>query len=592
MRSWGGTFDGARSPDGTGEHRFVRRATITWSRTAWRASRLRAELRLGESDSTQGTVIVSVDEAPYARVTLTREWKTLELATRSTYLFSPTTVSFDGVSGAPAVGIEIRRLRADPDLRSLSSLLEVLVLGALLPLIVLVASRAGSLTDTARRRLPQATVSTRSVHRAALVAALVPFVYLVALLSRYAVDVPFWDEWIVGSLVDAWLSGALSVGDLWTRSTAHLSVVPITMLVALARLTSWSIPAELALNLTVAIGSLVVLVAGLPVEWRASGQWRRAWLVPAFVLLVLSARQWENWLWGWQLQIFVCVLAVVVSLDGLSHRTGIGSLIVSAGAAIVASCSFAAGLLSWPLGFVLIILSRARHKTARGLLWVALAVTMFVAYQATGGANPGVTPAVPSLVLTLQYLALYLGGAIVDPSIGLATVLVVGACGLGLYALCAWHGIRNRRDAARRHWLVVGLFPIGAGLMTAAGRHDLGLRFATSSRYTTIAMLFWVALVASLALVIDRQAQPSVRAIGVRRLTTLGIVGILLLAAWTSFRGRESFRTWHGRMSPARAALVRGDDPELLRRLLPDLDVLLEQRRILQRRHLSVFRDD
>jgi hypothetical protein len=26
--------------------------------------------------------------------------------------------------------------------------------------------------------------------------------------------------------------------------------------------------------------------------------------------------------------------------------------------------------------------------------------------------------------------------------------------------------------------------------------------------------------------------------------------------------------------------------------LLPDLDVLLEQRRILQRRHLSVFRDD
>jgi hypothetical protein len=62
----------------------------------------------------------------------------------------------------------------------------------------------------------------------------------------------------------------------------------------------------------------------------------------------------------------------------------------------------------------------------------------------------------------------------------------------------------------------------------------------------------------------------------------------LLVAGWP--HGLRQCRAWQQQLSPAREALVQGTDKQLLQRLYPISEILMERRAVLQRWHLSVFR--
>ena len=94
-----------------------------------------------------------------------------------------------------------------------------------------------------------------------------------------------------------WLSGSLAFDDLWLPQNGHILLVPLGLLVLLARLTSWNISPQLAVNLLVAVGGFAVMVSMLPPEWRRSARVGHVWLVPGMAVLAFSARQWENWVW-------------------------------------------------------------------------------------------------------------------------------------------------------------------------------------------------------------------------------------------------------------------------------------------------------
>jgi hypothetical protein len=134
----------------------------------------------------------------------------------------------------------------------------------------------------------------------------------------------------------------------------------------------------------------------------------------------------------------------------------------------------------------------------------------------------------------------------------------------------------------------------GYGLAIASviglGRAGLGIEQALESRYITTSLWLWVSVVLSLA---SLSAEPSSNGASLCRrhfytVTAVAIVAGLLVSSWP--HGRQQCEEWQQRLSPARDALIAGTDKQLLERLYPVAEVVLERRAVLQRWHLSVFR--
>ncbi len=142
--------------------------------------------------------------------------------------------------------------------------------------------------------------------------------------------------------------------------------------------------------------------------------------------------------------------------------------------------------------------------------------------------HPG--PVLDDPVSAARFVAVYLGGPLAADAV-LAGCL--GIAGLLLAAGIAATLIANRTSlerAALLPWLLLQVYAVGNALGTAVARADLG--GARSSRYASVAILFWI----SLAVVGTASAcRPGIRW-GVRsRAVPLAAVALLVGATW--FRG-------------------------------------------------------
>src|SRR5690606_4024758 len=73
------------------------------------------------------------------------------------------------------------------------------------------------------------------------------------------------------------------------------------------------------------------------------------WWPFAVTLLCCSLAQWQNWFLGWQLQLFLAVFCVYMVIGLLLFTGRLSTHLVAFVFAIIATLSFASGLLVWPL---------------------------------------------------------------------------------------------------------------------------------------------------------------------------------------------------------------------------------------------------
>jgi hypothetical protein len=117
----------------------------------------------------------------------------------------------------------------------------------------------------------------------------------------------------------------------------------------------------------------------------------------------------------------------------------------------------------------------------------------------------------------------------------------------------------------------------------------MGVDQAMSSRYTTFGVPLWFAL-AALAVLAYRMEPHAPRRRAAWALTTAALVGIMM-SAWVS--GQYGTRIAIGRSETlrfARRGLIVGRSEALMRMLYPDVAVIKQERAVLRRLHLSVFR--
>jgi hypothetical protein len=443
---------------------------------------------------------------------------------------------------------------------------------------------------------------------------LVPFAWLVLLVCKYAVPVPFQDQWELVPLLQKSYEGRVTLEDLWAQHNEHRILFPRLLMLLMARLTGWNIGWEIALNVALGaalFGVLTWQIRRTALELALPGL---CWAVPAGSLMVFSISHYENWICGWQLQVWLHLLAAVSGIVLLAARPFRWLKFACAGLlGVVATYSFGDGLVFWPVGLVVLVAAAARKKERRigAALWILMSVLVYCSY-AWHYQKPARHPSLASMFqkpfgygfYVLQYL-----GALC----GMGAPAVMGAAGLALLGWSLWK-LRKWKPADRDASLpYVGLilYSFASALVTGVGRVGFGADQALSSRYGAMSITFWISLVVFLLNTANARrgevtVRPAPECPGTHAgpkgagaaLAASSVVAIVALVALNSLLSGGPMKTLSGLQQFGRSALVElAENPtgrprtNGLLSLYPRAQIIKERYSVLVRHRLSVFRD-
>lgn len=415
--------------------------------------------------------------------------------------------------------------------------------------------------------------------------ALLPMVLIAAIINRYGVNVPYGDEWSVLTFLGKWDSHQLTLADFYATHNGHRILLPRLVFLGLTQLTHGSLKAEMFFSLLLC--TLTSLGLYFLLRRSVSGSATKHLALWALINLLLSSPiQAENWLWGFQLQVFLsnfCLVGAIVCI------TSEANLVVRfAGAlafALAGTFSFGNGVLIWPAVFI--VLGCRREKVVIQAAWITGAVLVMLAYVSGYPAREP-TPATTRWFDYLLYFTGFLGAPLARIPNSKPLLLPV-LLGTVFVAGFVWSTGRLiwRRDALGKAipWLALGAYAIGSAAMASFARIHSGPAHALDSRYTTVGVILIISLIGLVAAVgQDRR--------GARRsvFIALGVGGLLILYAINVpfelryLRLNRSFRE-RGKAAlefsavldldrMCRAVLLIREDPETLARCLNVLDRL------------------
>jgi hypothetical protein len=416
-------------------------------------------------------------------------------------------------------------------------------------------------------------------------------------------SLPFWDGWIqVG--VDG--GPPLSPAWLWKQWNEHRLVIPKLFLATDLYLFHARQVFLLGSILAIQLLHLILLSWSMWVlgGWRGA-LWRTGTGLAAFCLFCPA--QQENFVWGFQVcfvlpQLLATLSFVTLLLYGDESRQPPNKLpsskflVASVLAALGATFSLANGNLLWPLLVVAALYLRLRMAVVltfitAGLLSVALYFHHFV--HPWQHANPILALRMP--VPLLNYVAMYFFSSWAHGDVhglGIGGLEVLALVGLAIL-VAVWFApalpyVRTFRPFAILLVLMMS-FCLGTALITAVGRVNFGTEQAATSRYQTIALIFWCCFgLLLLGSVFSRpriQLSPIVAQLCVLAIFVRG-------AALAHYPFEKAQRHSFPQHAAAAALLADVYDPVPLKEVFPQVDMLLGTVPYMKANRLSVFSDD
>lgn len=397
-------------------------------------------------------------------------------------------------------------------------------------------------------------------------------ILLLALIAKFGVNVPFWDEWgIPGSFL------ALekhTFADFFAQSNESRLVVPKFLFLLASKFIGWQPKHYMYFGWLIAV-VIFVLVYRLCFH-RLSRPCGPDWISLLCLLLssilLFSPAAYENWLWGLQWVIFVPLLCALLSVH-IQHRTRsfairfVATVILN----LVAMFSFSNGMLLWVLSFPfwkegLRLLFRGgllKRQLIRLALWTSayfLTAGLFLHFYFTGyqsiSAHPPLTFVFQQPFRVLEYFAVWCTGPFQGNHllrISLGTLLIFSVLFLLVRLVIFSSKKRHQKNGFTLRMLYPSLiiiaYAFGSGLMTSLGRAAFGLEQAVSPRYLFHSGVLSVGLIGAFnALRIIRS-----RTQNEGRILSGAFVAVLVLLTFFSIRAS---RHGYKYLEPARLARV------------------------------------
>ncbi|MCL6563482.1 MAG: hypothetical protein K6U87_10780 [Firmicutes bacterium] len=336
--------------------------------------------------------------------------------------------------------------------------------------------------------------------------AIVIMAYL-SFIARYGVNVPFWDEWDQVPIVNAALHGHLNFSQLWDQHNENRMFLPNLLVVLVALMTHWNLKIEMWFSALLSIASFAVFMR--MVKWKTL-----PFLLPISALIWFSLAQYENTLWGFQLAWYLVLFCFLLCITFL-YRESYHSFVISTIFAILASISSFQGLLTWPIGLLILLISPSPSRskilswTAAGLGTIILYFTGFT-FRAT--VEPWLSYSLSHPFVSLVYFFTVLGsvtsvGASNPTDLLLCEMVGVSVFTLSVYFLSHWWSTKPEYRFRTSPVVVPILFGLLFDISLVVGRSGFGIPQATSSRYTLYNLVLLTAL--SWAVLLQQSLKPT-----------------------------------------------------------------------------------
>lgn len=332
---------------------------------------------------------------------------------------------------------------------------------------------------------------------------LIPILGVCGFVSFFSVNVPRFDQWILPYWFEKFSTGDLTLKNLFAQHNSHRLFFPKLIFIGLSFASNWNIKWELYFNIFIAILTFLALHY---LSQRTAQKLTQTSLNLANLsssILLFSWVQHENWLWGFQIAIFLINLCVILSCLVLSTQSFKPQtrLTIAAFLCGIASFSSAQGLLSW-LGMIPTVWTvegSYKQKKHRLLVWIFLFIFSSLIYSINYRQETDTVPTVSDnkLFATIHFFLNLIAVPFLDSNEWnwlLGGIIILIFLSLIYSAITSDHKLDLNPNLSP--WISISLFSLLCSLLIAVGRSGLGADYAIlASRYTTHTILLPIAII-------------------------------------------------------------------------------------------------
>jgi hypothetical protein len=351
--------------------------------------------------------------------------------------------------------------------------------------------------------------------------AFLPPLVLAILIVGNWVNVPLLDEWWTPALLfkEYFVDGQLSWHSLIAQHNETRALIPRLIFLGCASLFGWDTRVTMVLSWICCLAILFGLVRlqRLTLPLQSQG---RVLLLLFFSAILFSPNQWENWLWGIQLVVFIPPVCLTVAL--LIQRSGMSygrKVILCAALSFISTYSYSNGMICWFLAFPFFASAPQDRSPEPGLLpvsrkwrifWIAVylllaAGSLFLYFRdyIPPGNSPSARFALLHKRMALQYLAAWIGSSFARGTaiVPMRQAIFVGGLALAGVAVVVFSLWRQRRSLFAQErfwqwqpWAALLLYGLCSGVSATVGRLGMGMDQALASRYIGFSAYVFVGL--------------------------------------------------------------------------------------------------
>ena len=416
--------------------------------------------------------------------------------------------------------------------------------------------------------------------------AIAPALLIAILIFKNSVNVPFWDDWVVGVFLSKAFSELPSLELFIFQHNESRYAFPRLIFMALTYMNNgiWDLRSQMWASFGLAC--LIAINIFYLIKLTVKGNFLKLILLTAICnSLIFATIQYGNWLWGIQLIVFMPIACITTAL--LIIYSGINRIVklfICLILCTISTYSYANGMLSWIILFPVFVLSKSWAWKWKGLLeekwfylgWLATFIVNIAVYF-NNYYKPQETPsliyAITHLDQTIKYFFSFLGG-----SLGWGTIkyvnwqnsslvthnFIIGLCLIILFLGSCLYFFKHHQDQSIIYrmigWLTIGSYAVISGLITSVGRVGFGLESSIALRYTTFSLYLPLALINLIVIIYDDAKTRNYLAEKSKRIAQAGIsillVSFLYLHIITSAFAMPHYYEWKLDRLQARACLV------------------------------------
>ena len=181
-------------------------------------------------------------------------------------------------------------------------------------------------------------------------------------INKYGVNVPYNDQWEYVGFFDHLSQGMLTFEELFRQHNEYRQFFPNVIYVALGSFTHWNVRYEMLVIFLLAclVAFNIYCLAGFTHVGKPWQKWLMFFLANLFIF---SPMQWENWLFGVQIEYFLPIACVSTGLVlAFTRMNGLLKMILCMVLALISTFSSINGFLIWILLFPVLVFSGTKNE--------------------------------------------------------------------------------------------------------------------------------------------------------------------------------------------------------------------------------------